>query len=683
MNIRFSIEYKTVWGEELVLCTEAGRIRMSYSDGGIWTAEAEVPSSGMTYHYEVKRGGETVRREWYSHILEKSDLRAELRDSWISKPTEDRSRRMAGTAVPVFSLRTEDDFGVGEFQDIRLLVDWAVKTGQSIIQLLPINDTTMAGTWQDSYPYNANTTFALHPMYINLPKAGLKVDEEYRSLQKKLNSLQKIDYVLVNSEKNRLMHRIFDETFASVSRTKAYRTFISRNESWLMPYAAFRALGDIYGTPEFGKWGEYAVYDEKKISSFIAKHKKEIDFHCFVQYHLDLQLSDAVAYAHRNNVVLKGDLPIGISRTSVDAWLYPGLFNMDSQAGAPPDAFAEDGQNWGFPTYNWDEMAKDGFAWWKSRLRKMSEYFDAFRIDHILGFFRIWEIPADCPYGLLGYFNPALPYSSDELLQMGFDMGEKRYSVPAEDAGVRDVLFIEDPRRKGYWHPRISAGNTKVYQTLTPAQKDTFNWLHEDFFYRRHTDFWWQSAMKKLPGLLGSTTMLACGEDLGMIPACVPDVMDRLGILSLEIQRMPKTFGVEFDDPQRYPYMCVCTTSTHDMTPIRAWWTEDRKITESFYKNMLGGEGDAPEVCPVGICEQIIRQHLESPAMFTILPLQDWLAIDSDLRYANPDEERINVPAESRHYWRYRLHLTLETLLAAQDYDERLRTMVAESGRVR
>ena len=690
MNITFSIEYHTVWGENLVLCACGERYRMEWTGGGVWRTMVPVPSSvlasgGLCYGYEVERDGVTIRREWYGHVLMQDDLKngTSLRDSWISKPTEDRSRRMAGTAVPVFSLRSEGDLGVGEFLDLKLLVDWAAKTGQKVIQLLPINDTTMSGTWQDSYPYNANTTFALHPMYVNLPAAGLEVDDEYREEQKRLNALAKIDYSLVNEVKTRFMRRLYDSSYASLSRTASYRSFISRNSHWLTPYAAFCVLRDMHGSADFSSWGAYSEYDEARVKAFIAKNKAEFNYHCFVQYHLDRQLSETVTYAHRNNVVLKGDLPIGISRTSVDAWMYPSLFNMDSQAGAPPDAFAEDGQNWGFPTYNWEEMARDGFAWWKSRLRKMSEYFDAFRIDHLLGFFRIWEIPADCPYGLLGYFNPAMPYSSAELCRMGFDMSDRRYSVPAEDAGVRDVLFIEDPRRKEYWHPRISASNTKVYQSLTQAQKDTFNWIHEDFFYHRHNDFWWQSAMKKLPDLLGSTTMLACGEDLGMIPACVPDVMNRLGILSLEIQRMPKEMGVSFADPSRYPYMSVCTTSTHDMTPIRAWWLEDRPLTERFWQEMLDGEGVAPAECGPWICTRIVRDHLDSPAMFTILPLQDWLGTDATLRYDKPEEERINVPANSRHYWRYRMHLTLERLLSESAYNETVRSYVQASGRVR
>lgn len=683
MDVVFSIEYYTVWGENLVLCTGDSRYEMEWTRGGIWRTMVPVSASalasgGLCYGYEVVRDGETVRREWYGHILMADDLRngTSIRDSWISKPTEDRSRRFAGTAVPVFSLRSGNDLGVGEFLDLKLLIDWAARTGQKIIQLLPINDTTMSGTWQDSYPYNANTTFALHPMYVNLPAAGLEVDDEYREVQQRLNALPKMDYELVTREKTRFMRRLYAKTYASVSRTASYRRFVDRNSHWLTPYAAFCVLRDMHGTADFSTWGAYARYDEDVVTRFISKNRTEFNYHCFVQYHLDRQLAETVSYAHRRNVVLKGDLPIGISRTSVDAWMFPSLFNLDSQAGAPPDAFSEDGQNWGFPTYNWEEMARDGFAWWKSRFRKMAEYFDAFRIDHLLGFFRIWEIPADCPYGLLGYFNPALPYSTVELGTMGLD---PREAEAPEDP--RDVLFIEDPRRKGYWHPRISAWNTGAYARLTAAQQETFRWIHDEFFYRRHNDFWWQSAMKKLPELLGSTTMLACGEDLGMIPACVPDVMNRLGILSLEIQRMPKEMGVEFADPSAYPYMSVCTTSTHDMTPLRAWWLEDRSLTEHYWKDMLGGEGPAPEECRPEICSAIVRDHLESPAMFTILPLQDWLGMDAALRNDKPEEERINVPAISRYYWRYRMHLTLERLLSESGFNDGVRAMIKASGR--
>ena len=568
----------------------------------------------------------------------------------------------------MFSLRSEEDFGVGEFYDLKKMVDWAAETGQSVLQLLPINDTTMLGTWEDSYPYNPNSTFALHPQFMNLPAAGVEVDEEYKSLQAELNALDQIDYERVNNLKLELLRQAYSKTFKKLSASAKYQAFVEKNASWLLPYAAFCVLRDQNRTPDFTQWKGYAKYSKKKVAAFCEENRTDIDFWCFVQYHLDLQLSEVCAYAHSKGVIFKGDLPIGISRTSVDAWLYTELFHMDSQAGAPPDAFSADGQNWGFPTYNWEKMAEDDFAWWQARLAKMSEYFDAFRIDHILGFFRIWEIPMWTKSGLNGYFNPALPFPAHELQSQGFDVSDFD-------------LFMQDPRQEGYYHPKIGAHDTHSYRCLDAYRRAAYDRLYDDFFYRRNNEFWKDKAMMKLPALLDSTGMLACGEDLGMIPATVPQVMADLRILSLEIQRMPKSVHDNFANPAWYPYLSVCTTSTHDMNPIRAWWEEDRQVTEQFYREMLGGQGDAPYYCEPWICRQILDQHLWSPAMLTVLPLQDWLSMDPALRRQNPNEERINVPANSRHYWRYRMHLTVEKLASAKDFNETLTGMIAASGR--
>lgn len=658
--MKFTIEYHTRWGENLVLRSAGKSWPMSYVPDGKWSVElpAEEFFDGEAereYFYEVVCDGLSTRHEWRLHSLKAAEKREEILDSWSDSP----GWKGAGTAIPVFALRSEDDFGVGEFLDLKKMVDWAVLTGQTFLQLLPVNDTTMFGTLDDSYPYNANSTFALHPQFINLPAAGVPVDKEYLKLQKQLNSFVKdgrpeTDYVSVNREKRRLLRKAFDANWKSLSRTKAYRNFLAANREWLIPYSRFCALRDEFGTPDFSQWGEFAVYDEARLERWNKSHRSETDFNCFLQFHLDAQFRQVRDYAHSKGVVLKGDLPIGVSRTSADAWQFPKLFNMDSQAGAPPDAFSADGQNWGFPTYNWEEMAKDGYAWWKARLRKMSEYFDAFRIDHILGFFRIWQIPVPEKSGLAGYFSPALPYSADELRSWGY--------------GNRMDRFIEDPHRPGWYHPRIDA-------------KDLGD-LYIDFFYRRHNEFWKHNAMDKLSALLGSTNMLACGEDLGMIPACVPEVMQRLNILSLEIQRMPKDPAQTFADPARYPYGCVCTTSTHDMSPIRAWWEEDRSLSQRFYNEALGCGGAAPYFCEPWVCRRIVEQHLWSPAMLVILPLQDWLSISPELRYkGNPADERINVPAIPRYHWDYRMHLSLEELLAAKDFNTDVATLVKSSGR--
>jgi len=584
--------------------------------------------------------------------------------------------RGAGIAVPVFSLKTEDSFGVGEFNDIKRLADWAAATGQSVIQLLPVNDTTMTHTWQDSYPYNAVSSFALHPQFIHLPDAGVRKDAAYRKLKAELEAKPAIDYEAVNSAKLGVLRKLFKgakgkDTMAS----EPYQKFFKENREWLLPYAVFCVLRDEHGTPDFSTWGKWSHFSARKVKEFADANADQVQFYCYLQFLLDGQLRDAVDYAHRKGVAIKGDLPIGVSRCSVDAWQHPQLFHLDSQAGAPPDAFAEDGQNWGFPTYNWEEMAKDGYAWWKSRMSTMARYFDAFRIDHILGFFRIWEIPAQYKSGLMGHFNPALPYSGDELRSMGFD--------PGRGEGT-DVLFVEDPREKDHWHPRISAEKTSQYAQLNPGLRYRFDKLYEDFFWRRHDDFWRESAMRKLPALLRSTGMLACGEDLGMIPACVPSVMDELNILSLEIQRMPKDPKDAFAHTEQYPYWCVCATGTHDTSPLRAWWEEDRAMTQRYYNEILGCEGDAPYFCEPWVADLIVARHMKSPAMLAILPLQDWLATDGAVRYpGNPADERINIPAIPRHYWRYRMHCTLEDLIGNEALNAHLRALVDASARNR
>lgn len=656
--------------------------------------------------------------------------------------------RGAGVAIPVFSIRSEEDFGAGDFYDLKKVVDWAVVTGQKVIQILPINDTTMTHTWTDSYPYNANSTFALHPMYLRLQAIGRLTDASrqayYENLGKELNALAEVDYERVNEGKIAYTREIFAQDGAATLASGEFKSFVERNAEWLTPYAAFCVLRDINGTPDFSKWGAYAEYDAEKVAAFVDAHQEEINFVYFQQYHLDKQMLEVRNYAHQHGVLIKGDIPIGISRTSVDAWLFPRLFYMDCQAGAPPDDFSVLGQNWGFPTYNWEEMNKeDGFAWWKARFRKMSEYFDAYRIDHVLGFFRIWQIPMDAVHGLLGTFNPALPFTADELkysydfwidvdLQttpyiMDYFLGDffgeytdearNRFLVPAgygryklrpefstqrkvadyfanEEKNpkneklcsallglIDDVLFIEDPYEKGKYHPRISAQYTYIYRSLTDYERWCFDRLYNDFYYHRHNDFWYGKAMWKLPPLIDATDMLVCAEDLGMIPDCVPAVISQLQILSLEIQRMPKDPRVEFGNTWSYPYLSVCTTSTHDMGGIRQWWEEDHDKSQRFFNQVLREGGAAPFFAEPWICDKIIDLHLNSPSMLTILPLQDWLSIDGEIRRQNPKEEQINVPANSRHYWRYRMHLTIEALLADEKYNNYLHSKISGSGR--
>ena len=655
----------------------------------------------------------------------------------------------AGVAVPVFSLRSEKSYGVGDFGDLKLLIDWAVRTKQKAVQILPINDTTMTHGWTDSYPYNSISIYAFHPIYTDLAQLGRLKDKqkmaEFERRQKELNALPVMDYEAANRTKWEYFRLIFKQEGEKVLASQAFQDFFEANKEWLRPYAVFSYLRDAYKTANFRDWTRYNVYKAEEVEKLCRPGSADyphVAIYYYIQFNLHLQLLAATNHARKHGVVLKGDIPIGISRDSVEAWAEPHYFNLNGQAGAPPDDFSVNGQNWGFPTYNWEVMEQDGYAWWMRRFRKMSEYFDAYRIDHILGFFRIWEIPMDAVHGLLGQFSPALPMTREEIESYGLEFRQELFLKPyihdyfleqlfgphtdyvkntflqptateqvydmrpefdtqrkveAYFAGkgdenttwireglyslISNVLFVADRNTPDRYHPRIAAQRDYLYRTLSDHDKEAFNRLYEHYFFQRHNDFWGHQAMKKLPQLTQSTRMLVCGEDLGMIPACVTGVMNDLRILSLEIQRMPKEYGQEFGRPERYPYRSVCTISTHDMSTLRGWWEEDPQQTQRYYNQVLGHYGEAPAIATARLCEEVVRNHLCGNSILCILSLQDWLSIDDLLRNPHVREERINVPASPRHYWRYRMHLTLEQLLKATGLNKKIATLIQEAGR--
>ncbi len=650
--------------------------------------------------------------------------------------------RGAGVVVPVFSLRSDGGFGVGEFADLKPLADWGRQVGLKLIQLLPINDTIATKTWKDSYPYAAISAFALHPIYIKLGAvANGKNKKLLAALEPerlRLNALPAVDYEAVMAAKLGFLKKIFPAQKTATLRAPGYKTFFSANQPWLIPYAAFCYLRDKFGTPDFSRWPEHQKFDADRIAA-LAKGNDEIAFHFFVQYHLHLQLREATGHLHDAGLVLKGDIAIGVYRHGADAWQHPELFHMDMQAGAPPDPFAAKGQNWGFPTYNWPRMAADGFAWWKQRFAQMGEYFDAFRIDHILGFFRIWSSPAHAVEGILGHFVPAIAIERGEFAARGIAFDEQRFTEPFINGAVLQHVFgdnadgvrheflpptggghyalkpefatqrqVEDyfagreanARNRalktglfelisevillavdGKFHFRIAMEQTWSFKDLPRETQAKLRDLYVDYFYRRQDDFWMHEAMKKLPALKRVTNMLICGEDLGMVPACVPVVMQDLGILGLEIQRMPKKLNVDFSRPADAPYLSVVMPSTHDMSTVRGWWEEDAALTQRFYNSELGRPGAAPAKATPEIVEAVVRQHLASPAMWTIFQMQDLFGINGNLRRADAEAERINVPAIPNYYWRYRLHLTLAQLQKATEFNSQIHGLLAENGR--
>jgi len=679
--------------------------------------------------------------------------------------------KCAGCVIPVFSLRSQNSYGIGDFGDLQRFIAWAATAGMHAVQILPINDTTTGGSWLDSYPYNAISIYALHPIYLNLSALPTLTDrlkmETFLIRQQELNAASQLDYERVFALKMEYLHLLYEQEClqkspkeASVLQRKDFKEYFKQNQYWLVTYAAFCYLRDHYAAADYRCWpSPYNRYDEQTIARLTAPRSKQypdIAFYYFTQFLLHLQLTEVHEKARQAGVILKGDIPIGISRCSVEAWAEPSLFNLDAQTGAPPDDFSVNGQNWGFPTYNWEAMQKDNCQWWERRFKKMAEFFDAYRIDHVLGFFRIWEIPSHAVHGLLGQFSPALPMHTSEINRYGLRFCERfmiepfinddvllrqfgyraelvktlyldadiektkqanqtnefdgictfyrfkekfntQRKVEAAFAGkendddislrdglyqlLSDVLFVRDRQHPQMFHPRITGQLTHAYRALDNVQKQAYNAIYNDYFFSRHNHYWYEEAMRKLPHLTQSTRMLVCAEDLGMVPACVPWVMEQLRILTLEIQTMPKAYGVEFGLPDTYPYRSVCTISTHDMATLRMWWEEDPERAQRLFNHALHIDGNAPQPLPAWLAEEIIRRHLYSPSMLCILSLQDWLSIDERLRNPQVASERINNPSNPHHYWRWRMHVSIDALEQEKTYTEHLRNLIQRTGR--
>ncbi|XP_039010895.1 4-alpha-glucanotransferase DPE2-like [Hibiscus syriacus] len=658
--------------------------------------------------------------------------------------------RGAGVAIPMFSVRSEADLGVGEFLDLKLLVDWAVESGFHLVQLLPINDTSVHGMWWDSYPYSSLSVFALHPLYLRVQALSKNMPEdiknEIRNAKERLDR-KDVDYEATLATKLSIAKKVFLKEKDLILNSSSFHKYFSENEEWLKPYAAFCFLRDFFETSDHSQWGRFSSYSKDKLEKLVTKdalHYDTICFHFYLQFHLHLQLSEAAEYAISKGVVLKGDLPIGVDRNSVDTWVYPNLFRMNTSTGAPPDYFDKNGQNWGFPTYNWEEMSKDNYAWWRTRLTQMGKYFTAYRIDHILGFFRIWELPDHSMTGLIGKFRPSIPLSQEELEREGiwdfdrlarpyvrkefleekfgdswtliaaifFDQYLDRYEfkedcntekkiaaklkscaerslLPDNEDKIRRDLFdllknivlIRDPEHARSFYPRFNLEDTSSFVDLDDHSKNVLKRLYYDYYFQRQEKLWRQNALKTLPVLLNSSNMLACGEDLGLIPACVHPVMQELGLIGLRIQRMPSEPDLEFGIPSQYSYMTVCAPSCHDCSTLRAWWEEDEERRRRFFNSVMGCDGLPLDRCVPDVVHFFIRQHVEAPSMWAIFPLQDLLALKEEYTTRPAAEETINDPTNPKHYWRYRVHVTMESLMEDKELKATIKDLISGSGR--
>ncbi len=648
------------------------------------------------------------------------------------------SDKRAGILIPVFSLRSNEGFGIGEFSDLILLTDLAEKSGLSLIQLLPFFDTSITKTWMDSYCYSALSMFALHPIYLRIEKAFPKIPEEIlieiRKKKEFLNHLDEVNYEEVYKEKMDLCKKLY------LLEEKSYdhELFVKENKSWLPAYAAFSVLRDSFGSGDFSTWLGYKTGTPEIIEQICdpsSKYYQEICFYYFLQFHLHHQLMEASTYAKEKGIFFKGDFPVGVHTHSVETWMAPELFIPEKKIGAPPDYFNAKGQNWELPSYNWDEMKSSSYRWFVRRLRNLQQYCQLIRIDHVLGYFRFWEIPEKCSRGALGYFQPSFsislaelpqdmqenigrycdPFITDAILDDLFGerktwitdffftkIGEDQYNFKkiyqnqhaiehSQNISIKEknalhelyenIILIPDINKKNTFYPRIGLENTSSFSFLDQDRKEYCKGLYKVYFSEQEEELWKKEGLEKLSCFKENTSMEICAEDLGMIPKCTEEVLNKLGFLRLHVQRMPKKEEEEFSIPADYEYLSVCSPSNHDTSTLRIWWREDEKRTQRFYQTVLKQEGKAPLELTESLCKMIVQMHLESGSKWVIFLIQDLLAMSPTLKRKEAEKERINDPSVYPFYWRWRLHTPLEDLIKEDFFSSFIHDLLLITGR--
>lgn len=645
-------------------------VYLTAMEDGWWAAAIDLPTTdGLAYKYVIVAPDGTVRWEpGADRTLPAGFGEFEVVDHGIDGLG---GWRGAGVSVPVSALRTRTSLGIGQFTDLMPLAQWASSVGLSVIQILPVNDTIEHHDDRDAAPYDPISVNALHPVYLDLrelvahhPEAADRLGVELDAVEARFSV--HADRGEVMDTKWTLAAQCFEIMIEHDAAAVA--EFVAAEWAWLGDYAAWCVLRDAYGTPDPAGWGIDAVHHPDKVAAMAdpsAGTHRSMAFHCWLQYHLHRQFDTAVEFAEMAGVRLMVDVTFGVSTHSVETWAHPEAFRADRSVGAPPDAFADGGQNWRFPAWDWDHAT----AWWRRRLEGLDA--DVFRLDHVLGFFRTWEIPSDADDARLGGFHPCLPLGADDL--PGFD--PDALATPEGDDST-DVLLV---RVEGGFHPRAAWHRTERWRSLDPDQQAAFDAIAVDFFHHRHAERWRAHGVSLLETLLDATPMLATAEDLGMVPDFMAATLAELGILGLRVERMPSDGWIA--DPADSPYLAVVTTGTHDMDVVRAWWAQDRDTVRRYWREALGQEGEPPGEAGPGICAAIVGRHLSSPAMLCVLPIQDLLAVDPATAGPDPDAERINRPGVPDGQWRWRMHLGVEDLLMATDLNTKLRSMISGSGR--
>ena len=598
--------------------------------------------------------------------------------------------RQAGIAVPLFSLRRHGDAGCGDFASLEAFAPIAERMGARIIQLLPLEDTTLYGDSRDSYPYRPLASTVLNPIYIAVdqlpPLADQRLEEELRAEAQQLSAQKTFDYTAVWQLKRRWLWASFTEQAdASPYFTDMINRYVglTNNPSChSMPiwhyWVCVRTILDLF--PDLNR-EEWDFWEEmKRVYKLEEKNKRLVaytgNFYVYCYMVAQRQMRRAVATIRQHGLALMGDLTVGVDPHAADTLAYPDKFNKRLSCGAPPDYFSPDGQNWGIVTCrrNWKTL-------WQERFDYLERFYDYLRVDHVLGFFRIWSIPRDGRSGMLGYFLPSRRYLKREIAKLGLaETLRPEWIAPSKKpVTTQEVLWIE--RLDAGYVPRYDVASAAPFATLSPDLQERMRAVCEDYYYGGNEELWRERGRERLSFLKSLTTMQLCAEDLGMVPQCVYPVLEELGILKLYVERMPKSAGIEFEAAPYFSEDSVGTTSTHDCEPLRLWWQQDEARSRRYYDYFLADYGVLYDTTLTPeLAEVIIRRHLESPSRLCILPIQDWLALHPyHCATVTPESERINDPSNPHHVWDYSLPYAIEDL--PTEWLDQIRRLVVASGR--
>lgn len=597
----------------------------------------------------------------------------------------------AGIAVPLFSLRRQGDAGCGDFASLEAFAPIAERMGMSIIQLLPLEDTTFYGDSRDSYPYRPLASTVLNPIYIAVdqlpPLKDQKLEQELQEEAKRLSAQKTFDYTQVWQLKRRWLWASFTE---QADASEYFTEMLCRYARWWVKdeqaplwhyWVALRRALDLLPEEERTPWNFWESLE--RVNQIRQEDEQRVirtgNFYVYCYMVAQRQMRRAVTTLHRHEISLMGDLPVGVDIHAVDTVVYRKLFQFKRSCGAPPDYFSPDGQNWGFPTYRWNKRLMP--LWWRERLAYMEQFYDYLRVDHVLGFFRMWSIPRDGRSGMLGFFDPSKSYERVALQKM--DVAETlrpEWIAPIQSPTSTEVLWIT----RGWvnrFSLRYNVEQSEAFGELTPELQERLRHLQVEA-YRSDEERWRKNGLERLSLLKSLTSMQLCAEDLGVVPQCVYPVLEELGILKLYVERMPKSAGIEFEAAPYFSEDSVGTTSTHDCAPLRLWWMEDAERSRRYYDYFLADYGVpydtslTPELAKI-----IVRRHLESPSRLCILPLQDWLALSPEhCATVDPHSEQINDPSNPHHVWNYRMPITIEEL--PDDWIRQLHQMISETHRL-